>query len=295
MRCNRIQFIAVILSGVCCLMNAQSDEPTVRVMTFNIRFGTARDGVNHWDHRKDFLVETIKQFDPDLLGTQETLGFQRDFLAQQLTSYDVFGVGRDDGRESGEMMALYFKRERFEKIEGGHFWLSESPDKPGSKSWDSSLPRLASWVRLKDRKQPAAEPFVFLNTHFDHLGSIARFESARLVRRKLEELGHGQPLILTGDFNSGELTGPYKALFESIGDERSPVVDAYRKLHPERKAGEGTFSRFLPDPTDGPRIDWIGVSRDWQILKVEIDRSSRDGRTASDHFAVTAELRLQTK
>src|SRR5205085_9690551 len=117
---------------------AQGGVPELRVMSYNIRYGTAADGDNHWDKRKEFLVETIKAFGPDLLGTQETLGFQRDYLAEKLSGYDVLGVGRDDGKEKGEMAALYFKRSRFEKLDGGHFWLSETPDQPRSKSWDTA-------------------------------------------------------------------------------------------------------------------------------------------------------------
>src|SRR5215204_1975530 len=109
-------------------------EP-LRVMTFNIRYGTAKDGENHWDKRKEFLVETIKAFSPDLLGTQETIGFQRDYLAQNLPDYGVVGVGRDDGQEKGEMMAVYFKQSRFDKQAEGHFWLSEMPETVGSKGW----------------------------------------------------------------------------------------------------------------------------------------------------------------
>ena len=101
------------------------------------RYGTAQDGDNQWDRRRDLLVETVRAFDPDLLGTQETLAFQRNFLAEQLPGYDHLGVGRDDGGERGEMMALFYKRDRFEKLGGGHFWLSETPDVIGSQSWDS--------------------------------------------------------------------------------------------------------------------------------------------------------------
>src|SRR5262245_49393320 len=113
---------------------AQEPKADLRVMTFNVRYGTAKDEENHWDLRKEFLAETIKEFRPDLLGTQETLGFQRDFLAEKLPEYAVIGVGREDGKEKGEMMALYFKKERFEAPAEGHFWLSEMPEEVGSKS-----------------------------------------------------------------------------------------------------------------------------------------------------------------
>jgi endonuclease/exonuclease/phosphatase family metal-dependent hydrolase len=260
-------------------------------MSFNIRYGTARDGENQWENRKEFVVETIEAFAPDLLGTQETEGFQRDYLAQKLPGYEVLGVGRNDGLESGEMMALYYKRDRFEKLAGGHFWLSETPDQVGSKSWDSSLPRMVTWVRLKDRHRADAPPILFLNTHFDHLGAQARLESSRLIRRQIAALGEGSSVIVTGDFNAGEGSDPYRALFAPIDDQPSPLVDAFRVLHSERKDNEGTFSGFKADAAGGARIDWIGVSRDWQIVQAGIDRTARDGRTPSDHFPVTAVLR----
>jgi endonuclease/exonuclease/phosphatase family metal-dependent hydrolase len=271
------------------LASAQSSD--VRVMSFNIRYGTANDGDNHWDKRKEFLVETIKAFAPDLLGTQETLGFQRDYLAEKLPGYDVLGVGRDDGKEKGEMTALYFKRSRFEKLDGGHFWLSETPDQPGSKSWDTSLTRMATWVKLRDRRQPRAKPLAFFNTHFDHRGAQARTESARLIRRRVAEMSKTCRVIVTGDFNAGEGSDPYKALFDPNDGQPSPLRDTYRIVHPTRAANEGTFSDFKAGAKDGSRIDWIGVSREWRVIKAEIDRTERDGRTPSDHFPVTAVLR----
>lgn len=264
----------------------------VRLMSFNIRYGTAPDGLNHWDRRKDFLVDTIRAFAPDLLGTQETLGFQRDFLAKQLAEFDQLGVGRDDGREAGEMMALFYRRDRFEKLEGGHFWLSETPDTIGSKSWDSSLPRMVTWVRLCDRKRPDATPLVFFNTHFDHRSPTARLESARLLRRRIASLAKDGPFLLTGDFNTGEASPPYLALFGGERDQPSPIIDSFRATHPDRAANsEGTFSSFQADALSGPRIDWIGVSRDWEVVSSAIDRTARDGRTPSDHFPVTTIVR----
>jgi endonuclease/exonuclease/phosphatase family metal-dependent hydrolase len=282
-----------------CLLCHAAPRPTigqaadVRVMSFNIRYGTANDGDNHWEKRKRFLIETIKAFDPDLLGTQETLGFQRDYLAENLQGYDVFGVGREDGREKGEMAALYFKRSRFQKIDGGHFWLSQTPDQPGSKSWDSALPRMVTWVKLHDRRRTDAKPILFFNTHFDHRGVEARKESARLLRRRVAELGKSCSVIVTGDFNTGEGSEPYRQLFGPDNGERSPLGDTYRIAYPGRATNEGTFSGFKVDATSGSRIDWIGVSRDWKIIKATIDRTTREGRTPSDHFPVTAVLRFK--
>jgi endonuclease/exonuclease/phosphatase family metal-dependent hydrolase len=262
----------------------------MKVMSYNIRYGTAQDGVNHWDKRKAWLTETVKAYDPDLLGTQETVGFQRDYLAEQLPTYGVLGVGRDDGKEKGEMMAVYWKKDRFEKIDGGHFWLSETPDVAGSKSWDSSLPRMATWVKLRDRKDDAAKPVLWINTHFDHRGPRARIEAAKIIRDKAESLGKGCSMLITGDFNSAEGSEPYKALFAKVGDKDSPVVDTYRVAHPNRGANEGTANGFKASATTGNRIDWIAASRDWTVKSAAIDRTSKDGRTPSDHWPIIAVL-----
>jgi endonuclease/exonuclease/phosphatase family metal-dependent hydrolase len=280
--------------SLCCFVlttTLTAADGDVKVMSYNIRYGTAKDGDNHWDKRKEFLAEVIKAYDPDLLGTQETLAAQRDFLAEKMPKYDVFGVGRDDGKEKGEMMAIYWRKERFEKLDGGHFWLSEKPEEVGSKSWDSSLPRLATWVRLKD-KSKKGEAILWVNTHFDHMGKVARLESAKLIRDRINSMRKGASVILTGDFNSAEGSEPYKALFDLRNKkDLSPVEDSYRVLHPKREENEGTTTPFKSAPSKGGRIDWIGVSHDWKVLAAEIVRPEREGRTASDHFPVTATLR----
>lgn len=268
------------------------DGQPVRVMSYNIRYGTAPDGENHWDHRRDALISTILAYDPDLLGTQETLAFQRDYLAEKLPGYDVLGVGRDDGEEKGEMMALYYKTSRFERLDGGHFWLSETPEVVGSQSWDAALPRMATWVKLRDKEAPSAPPVLFANTHFDHRGAEARLQSAKLLRTRLAELGEGCSIVLTGDFNVGEGGPPHRALFDEAAESSAPPLkDVYRVAHPTPGPEEGTFTGFSAERTRGARIDWIGASADWTVVSAEIDRTSQDGRTPSDHFAVTAELR----
>lgn len=273
------------------MAGAEGTGDAVRVMSFNVRYGTANDGENHWDKRKDFLADTIRAFDPDLLGTQETLDFQRDHVAAALPGHEAWGVGREDGAAKGEMCVLFFRRDRFEKLDGGHFWLSESPETAGSKSWDSSLPRMVSWVKLRDRRAPDAPPILYLNTHFDHRGTQARIESSRLLRTRVASTGADCRVIATGDFNAGEGSEPYQALFGAVEGRDSPLVDAYRVAHPKPAADEGTFSGFRAASTGGPRIDWIAMSRDWRVVEIHIDRTARDGRTPSDHFPVTAVLR----
>src|SRR6056297_1455862 len=160
-----IRSLCILLTMSFLATGATAEE--VRVMSFNIRYGTARDGENHWENRKDFVAETITAFDPDLLGTQETLEFQKRYLDKNLSGYTSIGVGRDSGGSDGEMTALFFKTGRFEKLDEGHFWLSETPEIAGSISWDSSLTRMASWVRLRDRRGLSERPILFINTHFD--------------------------------------------------------------------------------------------------------------------------------
>ena len=261
-------------------------EAEVRVMSFNVRYGAARDGENAWPQRRALVAETVRAFGPDLLGTQETLGFQRAYLSGQLPGYAAFGVGRDDGADAGEQTAVFYRTDRFEKTGGGHFWLSETPDVPGSVSWDSSLTRMATWVVLEDRRTGAE--LLFANTHFDHRGRRAREESAKLLRSKLPELAAGRPLVLTGDFNAAEGSRPYEALFG--GD--SPLRDAFRAANPTRGEAEGTFNGFdAAYAGAGGRIDWIAVSDGWAVESASIDRRRFGGRTPSDHEPVTAVLR----
>jgi len=291
MRTFTVGGLVAWLAVLCVSVPVAASEP-IRVMSFNIRYGTADDGVNAWPKRKQFLADTIAAFDPDLLGTQETLAFQRDELLGLLHRYEAAGVGRDDGREKGEMAALFYKSARFEKIAAGNFWLSQSPETVGSKGWDAALPRIATWVKLADKADKAALPILFLNTHFDHQGAEARRESAALIRRWLDEHGAGSRLVVTGDFNAGEGTPPYEALFAAGDGGQSTLVDTFRVAVPtSASAGpEGTFTGFDAKSTGGERIDWIGCSRDWRVAAGSIDRSERDARTPSDHAAVTAVL-----
>jgi endonuclease/exonuclease/phosphatase family metal-dependent hydrolase len=269
---------------------AQQGDGGVKVMSFNIRYGTAKDGVNHWEKRKEFVVETIKKFDPDVLGTQETVDFQRDYLSENLKGYSVFGVGRNDGKEDGEMMAIYYRDDRFTKLEGGHSWYSETPEVAGSKGWDTSLPRMVSWVKLKSKSE-AGQEYYFFNTHFDHIGPQARKEAAKLlVKWVAEKHADGTPVIFMGDFNSMVGSQPYKTLFES---ESIKLQDTYLVKHPSGSEPEQTYGGFEAVKTGQGRIDWMGCTEDIEVFRAEIDRTARGEFSPSDHYPINAVLGIK--
>ena len=260
----------------------------LRVMSFNVRLGVAKDGPNAWDLRKDLVVETVKRFDPDLLGTQETWPFQAAFLKKGLPGHAYYGVGRQVDPTTGEQCGLMYRKDRFEQLEKGTFWLSKTPSKPGSKSWDSSLPRIASWVRLRDKRDRGRE-LVLINTHFDHRGRQAREEAAKIIRRRVTELGSEARVVVTGDFNAAEGSAPYRALLAPDGSV-AVLLDSYRKAHPKRREGEGTFSAWNGRRSGG-RIDWVLHTSHYRTISASIDRSNDSGRYPSDHYPVTAVLK----
>lgn len=287
----------ICLTLFALILPTQGKEPDralpLKVMSFNIRYGAANDGDNRWDNRKNFVAETIQVFDPDLLGLQECLNFQCAFLREQLPGYAFHGVGRIDGESDGEFVPVMYKTDRFELVDSGHYWLSETPEIAGSKSWDSSLPRMVSWVRLRDRKDPESEPFVFANAHFDHRGKKARRESAKLMWRQHMSGQPDEAVIFTGDFNAGEGSAPYKALVEGAGQVKEgerPIIDTYRAIHPERQADEATFTRWVGNRA-GARIDWVLHSDQFTTLSAAINYTNDGGRYPSDHYPVQAVLR----
>ena len=273
--------------GGICGAEEKEREPAIRVMSFNIRFGAAEDGKNSWEHRRYLVLETIQMFGPDLLGTQEVLGFQAAFLRKSLKGYGFHGVGRDDGKAKSEMVPVFYRLDRFALLDAGHFWLSETPKLAGSRGWDASLPRMVSWVILRDRKGGGRQ-FVFANAHLDHRGSQARLESAKLIGRWAESVE--MPVILAGDFNAGEGSDPYNALARGKGFEGSLFVDSYRAIHSEKSPREGTFSAWI-GRREGSRIDWILHSAEFLTLNASINYTNEEGRYPSDHYPVQAILR----
>lgn len=275
-----------LLFLIACLALVWSASPSpgadIRVMSFNIRFGSANDGENAWPHRAELVAETIRRFDPDLLGTQETLPFQAEALGDALREWTYVGWSRDENPD-GEQCGIFFRSDRFRKLDAGQFWLSETPETKYSRSWDSSLPRVVTWVRLADRDNGEA-PLLFVNTHFDHRGRTARAESAKLMRRWIEDQAEDVPVIVTGDFNTAEKTEPWTTLTSS-----SRLIDTWRAVQPTATESEGTFHGFRGQPGSA-RIDWVLCSPAFRVTAAGIDRSHDGDRYPSDHFPVTAVL-----
>jgi endonuclease/exonuclease/phosphatase family metal-dependent hydrolase len=267
----------------------QSSHLSARVMSFNIRYGTAKDGEDRWENRQGMLLDAIRAYDPDLLGMQEVLAEQADSLKERLAEYGFVGAGRDDGKRKGEFSPIMFKHSRFDLLASGQWWLSETPEKVGSRGWDAALPRIVTWARLKDRGRGIT--FLVFNTHWDHQGNTARVESAKLMRRLIDEKRGADPVIVTGDFNSTEDTQQYRTL--TAGDDAGVrLTDAYREVHPDRKSDEASFHAFK-GTREGMRIDWILHSPQWKTSGASIDHTQKDGHYPSDHFPVTAELELK--
>lgn len=259
-------------------------DPPLTVMTFNIRYGTAADGDNAWDLRRDLLVATIREAHPDILGLQEALRGQLDFLAEAFPEYREVGVGRDDGKAAGEYSAILYRSDRLEAGDGGTFWLSDTPETPGSMTWGNRIPRIATWVRLRDRS--TNRTFVVCNTHWDHESQPSRERSAALVRRRIADTAGDNPVILMGDFNSGEDNPAFRALLGGALDLR----DSFRAIHPAVDSdSDGTFNGFSGDRS-GAKIDAILVSPAWAVLNAAIDHRSDAGHYPSDHFPVLASL-----
>ena len=268
---------------------ARTVNRDLRVMTFNLRVSTIIDGQNTWGFRKGQVIERIRDFDPDLLGTQEGLNAQEKYLQEELPDYTFFGAGRSDGKRGGEMCGVFFKSSKFEKLAGGHFWLSMTPEKPGSKGWGAPFPRMVTWVKLRPRN--GGQSFCWFNTHFEAFSARAREESAKLLQQRIVSIAGGMPTIVTGDFNAGDGSRPHSTLCSTAGPGPQ-LIDAFRAANRFAQGrDEGTRHGFSGNKS-GERIDWILMSPAFQCLSAEIDRTRGLLGYPSDHFPVTATLRM---
>jgi endonuclease/exonuclease/phosphatase family metal-dependent hydrolase len=274
----------VLVIGLMGPVLAFAAEPAT-VMTFNIRYGSAKDGENHWTLRRTFLFEVIREQNADVIGLQEALDSQIREIVEAVPGYAVVGVGRDDAKTAGEYSAILVRKDRFNVAEAGTFWFSDTPTVPGSTSWGNRITRICTWARLIDRDGSA---LWFFNVHLDHESQPSRERSTELLLRRIEARSFpGEPVIVTGDFNVGEDNPAIRTMLGA-----KAFVDTFRELHPGEKQ-VGTFNAFKLGQVNGPKIDYVLVQPGTEVLSAAIVRTVRDGKYPSDHFPVVARVRLR--
>lgn len=266
---------------------AGAQDPTsvrapIRAMSYNIRVDVPTDNPT-WIERRPHMASQIAFFDPDLLGVQEARSEMVAYLAEQLPAYDRYGVGRDDGGPTGETTTLFWRRDRFERLTTETFWCSPTPDRP-SKGWDAALPRTITRVVLRDRRD--GRVLDVRNTHFDHIGVVAREQCAVLVAAMVPAVvdGVAADVVLMGDFNTGQDTEPYRRIVAAgLRDARS--------ISPVVFGPEGTFNAFdIASDNHGVAIDHLFVGPTLTVQRFAVPTDSFGGKVISDHFPLVADL-----
>lgn len=276
----------IILAGC---SNSSTDDNTLRIMSYNIKFDDKSDTLNSWNQRKERVINLISFYDPDFLGTQEALIHQLNDIENGLNNVQWIGVGRSDGDSKGEFSAIFYNTDRFELVENSDttIWLSKTPSKP-SKSWDAALPRILTWGKFRSRES-GSEFYVF-NTHFDHIGDTARAESARLIVETIKNINAELPVVLTGDFNATEGSLPYKNLTVSS----SGLEDAFYETELPHVGPMFTYDGFnVLGDNERRRIDYIFTNEKVEVLRHAFISDFRHGRYPSDHLPVIADIKLK--
>lgn len=255
------------------------------VMTYNIRYGSANDGDDSWDYRKENLAREIAFYEPDFIGVQEALHFQMEYLDSMLTQYSYIGVGRDDGQMQGEYSGIFYNTNRVKLLDQGTFWLSETPDQI-SKGWDAALPRICTYGHFQYKKRKKDKIWYF-NTHFDHRGQTARVKSVDLIIQKVHALADlNEAVVISGDFNL-----PPES--EAIQKMSAAFNDTYTTSENSPLGPTTTFTSFDINKKGGNRIDYIFTNDKIQTSKTAILSHWIDGHFNSDHFPVLSYFRIK--
>ena len=284
--CFLIAMFLIILLPNC---KRKQDPDTLKVMTFNIRYDNPRDSINAWPNRAAFLCSFLKEEMPDLIGMQEVLNHQYEYIDSALTDYSSVGVGRSDGVKQGEMNPVFFRKDRFDLIRSKTFWLSDSPSVAGSQAWGAGLPRIVTWIELSEKT--TSKHFFFFNTHFAHDSDSARIMSSSLLLNKVDSITAGFPFVITGDFNMRISAKGYEILtgpFESL-----PILADTYAVSEKRPTGPAyTFNGFSDSISSG-RIDYIFVRNGMKVLDHRTFIRKDHGIYISDHWPVMASVSLK--
>jgi endonuclease/exonuclease/phosphatase family metal-dependent hydrolase len=273
--------------ALCCIFFAYELHAQVNVMSFNIRLDLASDSMNAWPFRKDKVCAQIIYENAQLIGVQEALHHQLLDMLAGLPGYAYIGVGREDGKNKGEASAIVYDTSRFRVLEGSTFWLSETPGIPGSKGWDAAFPRVVTWAKFYDKKEKKV--FFHFNTHFDHMGEIARRQSAAMLLHAVDSIAGKMKAIVTGDFNATPDDEPMQIILRAKGFH---LTDSKLVSIQPHYGPTGTFNGFESKERDDFPIDYIMFNHDVKVLRHASLSESWKGRFSSDHFPVLATLKL---
>lgn len=284
---KKIMIIPGLLLGFVTAVAQVKARTDLNVMTFNIRYDNPDDGLNNWKFRKESAIKLIRFQEVDVLGAQEVLSSQLKEMTTQLQEYAVIGVGREDGKEKGEYSPILYNKDKFTLLKPGYFWLSQTPEKP-SKGWDAACERIATWAQLKDKV--TAKKFFVLNTHFDHIGKVAREESVKLILNKTSELSEGLPQIVMGDFNAN----PESSVVQGIVRPTNSIsLFDSKKMASLVYGPDWSFHDFGRIPfAERPLIDYIFISKNIKVLKYGVLAETVNNYFLSDHTPVLVKVSL---
>ena len=302
--------LLIALAAVSCTKSGQKAPAEMNVATYNLRLSNLGDSLegNGWGQRAPYVAKLIQYHEFDIFGTQEGKYHQLEDLKAMMPEYEYIGVGRDDGARGGEYAAIFYKPERFELLDSGNFWLSTDTTRP-NKGWDAECIRVCTWGKFHDKI--ADKTFVYYNLHMDHIGVVARAESAKLILEKIKAMPEKLPVMLSGDFNVDQNNESYMLLRSSV-----VIADAYTTADLVY-ANNGTFNAFETDGMTDERIDHIFLSPEFKVKKYgiltdtyraaledtaatietanfpkEVSIKKYTARTPSDHFPVAIRVEL---
>jgi len=259
-------------------------QSNIKAMSYNIRLDAASDGENRWDLRKNRVAGLMQYYEPDFIGAQEVLHHQLTYLDSSLVNYSYIGVGRDDGKTLGEYSCILYNQDKYIPLQQSTFWLAAKSDSV-CMGWDAVCNRVCTYGRFKNKKTNQIV-WVF-NTHFDHVGKIARIESAKLILQKIKQLNvKNEPVILLGDFN----LRPTEEPIQKISSEMNNARDISKMVY----GNSDTWNAFKFNQKPNGAIDYIFLNKNkqWVVEKFATITDSYDLKYPSDHFPVMATLTL---
>lgn len=269
----------LMLPFISSAADKQEKDYDLKVISYNIRMGAAKDGTNSWEFRYPATALMIEDQKPDVFGLQEAFSYQVRFIAENFKDYDNVGVGRDNGKDKGEFMSIFWNKKTVKMVKWGTFWLSETPEKP-SMGWDAACKRTATWALMKDKR--TGKMFYFVNTHLDHKGKEAQRKGLELIVSRIDEINpKGYPMILTGDFNIKPDNLALKGLEKKM--------QSARKIAPKTD-NAATFNNWGKAKSDMV-IDYIYVSGFSACPEYHtINEKYGDWKYISDHYPIYAKL-----